>query len=91
MITYVCHHHQLCCNGYDCMCSHLPPQTLGTDQRTIRVDMHLLIECTYCAATGMIAYGAVIGKATPTQLVWLMVALVSVWGQQAFTKQPGEG
>uniref|UniRef100_A0A6S8NBN1 Ammonium transporter AmtB-like domain-containing protein n=1 Tax=Dunaliella tertiolecta TaxID=3047 RepID=A0A6S8NBN1_DUNTE len=51
-------------------------QTLGTDQRTIRVDMHLLIECTYCAATGMIAYGAVIGKATPTQLVWLMVALV---------------
>ncbi|KAF5839982.1 ammonium transporter family-domain-containing protein [Dunaliella salina] len=51
-------------------------QTLGTDRGTVRVDMHLLIECTYCAATGMIAYGAVIGKATPTQLVWLMVALV---------------
>jgi len=54
----------------------LVAQTLGTDQQTIRVDMPLLIDCSFCAATGMIAYGAVIGKATPTQLMWMMVALV---------------
>ncbi|KAF5825901.1 hypothetical protein DUNSADRAFT_6068 [Dunaliella salina] len=57
------------------LCLPSPPQTLGTDQDTIRVDLPLLIDCTFCAATGMIAYGAVIGKATPTQLMWIMVAL----------------
>ncbi len=58
-------------------CACLPAsQTLGKDNGTIRLNMHLLIDCSYCAATGMIAYGAVIGKATPTQLMWMMVALV---------------
>uniref|UniRef100_A0A6S8NC72 Ammonium transporter AmtB-like domain-containing protein n=1 Tax=Dunaliella tertiolecta TaxID=3047 RepID=A0A6S8NC72_DUNTE len=51
-------------------------QTLGTDQDKIKVDLPLLIDCTFCAATGMVAYGAVIGKATPTQLMWIMVGLV---------------
>eukprot|EP00983_Pelagomonas_calceolata_P034283 1074319-Pelagomonas_calceolata.AAC.4 len=57
-------------------------QTLGTDQDKIKVDLPLLIDCTFCAATGMIAYGAVIGKATPTQLMWIMVALLDEWSVQ---------
>jgi hypothetical protein len=78
------HRHVLFCSCHNCISVALiaqiltltQTQTLGKDQSTIKVDIPLLIDCTFCAATGMIAFGAVIGKATPTQLMWLMVALV---------------
>ena len=35
-----------------------------------------MIDATFCAGSGMIAFGAVLGKTTPTQLTWLMVGLV---------------
>ena len=44
----------------------------------IVIGIPLLIDSAFCAASGMIAYGAVIGKTTPAQLVWLMVAQVRV-------------
>jgi len=42
----------------------------------IRLDLPLVIDATFCAGAGMIAYGAVLGKTTPTQLTWLMVGMV---------------
>nr|AAM17923.1 Rh protein homolog-2 [Chlamydomonas reinhardtii]AAM19664.1 Rh2 protein [Chlamydomonas reinhardtii] len=38
----------------------------------IQIDMALLIDCAFCAGSGMIAFGAIIGKATPTQVLWLL-------------------
>ena len=43
---------------------------------TIEVDLPLLVDSAFCAAAGMITFGAVIGFATPTQLVWLLAAEV---------------
>lgn len=36
-----------------------------------------MIDATFCAGAGMIAFGVVLGKTTPTQLTWLMVGMVS--------------
>ncbi|KAG1671786.1 hypothetical protein FOA52_000163 [Chlamydomonas sp. UWO 241] len=43
---------------------------------SIHVGLPLLINALFAAAAGMIAFGAVIGKTTPTQLIWLMVLMV---------------
>ncbi|KAG1677848.1 hypothetical protein FOA52_008612 [Chlamydomonas sp. UWO 241] len=45
----------------------------------IRVDMPLLINALFSAASAMIAFGAVIGKTTPTQLTWLLVLMVPIY------------
>ncbi|KAG2438274.1 hypothetical protein HYH02_010972 [Chlamydomonas schloesseri] len=45
----------------------------------IQIDMALLIDCAFCAASGMIAFGAIIGKATPTQLTWLLFFQVPLY------------
>lgn len=50
----------------------------GTSGRII-VDMPLLINASFCAASGMIAFGAVIGKTSPGQLIWLMVCQVPLY------------
>ena len=42
----------------------------------ITIEIPLLIDAAFCAGSGMIAFGAVIGKTTPTQLLWLMFAQV---------------
>ncbi len=42
----------------------------------ITIDLPLMIDAAFCAGSGMIAFGAVIGKTTPTQLIWLMIAQV---------------
>ncbi|KAG2430162.1 hypothetical protein HXX76_010261 [Chlamydomonas incerta] len=48
-------------------------QVFWNQHRTkIQIDIALLIDCAFCAASGMIAFGAIIGKATPTQLLWLL-------------------
>ena len=46
---------------------------------TIEVDLPLLVDSAFCAAAGMITFGAVIGFATPTQLVWLLAAEVPLY------------
>ncbi len=45
----------------------------------IQLDMPLLIDASFCAASGMIAFGAIIGKCTPTQLLWIMFAQVPLY------------
>ena len=50
----------------------------GQGSGRIVLDIPLLIDSAFCAASGMIAYGAVIGKTTPAQLVWLVVAQVLI-------------
>ena len=40
------------------------------------LDLPLFIDCAFCAGAAMIAFGAVLGKATPAQLLWLMVLMV---------------
>ena len=45
-------------------------------QGRIIVDIPLLINSSFCAAGCMIAFGAVIGKTTPTQTVMLAMAQV---------------
>ncbi len=52
----------------------------GPHNSTIVIDMPLLINAAFCAGSGMIAFGAVIGKATPTQILWLMFAQVRCLG-----------
>ncbi|KAG2429545.1 hypothetical protein HXX76_010780 [Chlamydomonas incerta] len=48
-------------------------QVFWNQHRTkIQIDIALLIDSAFCAASGMIAFGAIIGKATPTQLTWLL-------------------
>ncbi len=41
------------------------------------MDMPLFIEGLFAAATAMISFGAILGKATPAQLLWLLVLEVS--------------
>ncbi|KAG7670855.1 hypothetical protein Ndes2526A_g01366 [Nannochloris sp. 'desiccata'] len=43
------------------------------------VDLPLLVDAAFCAASGMISFGAVIGFASPTQLVWLLAAEVPIY------------
>jgi hypothetical protein len=52
-------------------------QGLGKGWPHIRLELPLVIDATFCAGAGMIAFGAVLGKTTPTQLTWLMVGMVS--------------
>lgn len=39
----------------------------------ILVDLPLIINGLFCAAAGMITFGAVLGKATPSQILWLVI------------------
>ncbi|KAI8462720.1 MAG: Rh-like protein/ammonium transporter [Monoraphidium minutum] len=55
---------------------HLWHEHLGS----IRLDLPLLIEAAFCAASAMIAFGAVLGKTTPTELCWIIVAMVPLYG-----------
>jgi hypothetical protein len=50
---------------------------LGHGHTTIKLELPLLVDATFCAGSAMIAFGAVLGKTTPTQLTWLMIGLVS--------------
>lgn len=50
----------------------------GTSGRIV-VDMPLLINASFAAASGMIAFGAVIGKTTGAQIIWLMVCQVPLY------------
>ncbi|WIA15531.1 hypothetical protein OEZ85_002165 [Tetradesmus obliquus] len=54
-------------------------QGLGLGATTIKLELPLLIDATFCAGSAMIAFGAVLGKTTPTQLTWLMLGLVPLY------------
>lgn len=43
------------------------------------IDLPLLVDAAFCAAAGMISFGAVIGFASPTQLAWLLAIQVPVY------------
>ncbi|MEW5310031.1 MAG: hypothetical protein WDW38_001864 [Sanguina aurantia] len=45
----------------------------------IILDLPLLIDAAFCAASSMIAFGAFIGKASPTQFLWIAVAQVPLY------------
>lgn len=44
------------------------------NKKFISLDIPLLIDSTFCAASGMITFGAVIGKVTPSQIMWIVFA-----------------
>lgn len=46
----------------------------------ITLDLPLVIEAAFCAASAMIAFGAVLGRTTPTELVWLIACMVPLYG-----------
>eukprot|EP00775_Hariotina_reticulata_P008850 gene8850-9029_t len=54
-------------------------QGLHKGLHMITLDLPLLIDSTFCAGSAMIAFGAVLGKTTPTQLMWLMLGLVPLY------------
>ncbi|KXZ48230.1 hypothetical protein GPECTOR_29g134 [Gonium pectorale] len=55
------------------LCIGATQQVFWNHHRTrIQIDLALLIDCSFCAASGMIAFGAIIGKSTPTQTLWLL-------------------
>lgn len=54
-------------------------QGLGKGWPSIRLELPLVIDATFCAGAGMIAFGAVLGKTTPTQLTWIMVGMVPLY------------
>jgi ammonium transporter Rh len=47
------------------------------------VDLPLLIDAAFAAAAAMISFGAVLGKTSPTQLLWLVVLEVPVYALNA--------
>jgi hypothetical protein len=81
---------QPACRGRAALCGTRPPArlppallVLGAIHHywharadTITVDLPLVIEAAFCAASAMIAFGAVLGKTTPTELVWLIACMV---------------
>ena len=45
----------------------------------IMIDLPLLTEAAFCAASCMIMFGAVLGKTTPTEMLWLVVGMVPLY------------
>lgn len=54
-------------------------QVVWGSHSKVHVELPLLIDASICAASAMIWFGAVIGKATPSQLVWLAVLFVPLY------------
>lgn len=46
---------------------------------TFEIDLPLLVDAAFCAAAGMISFGAVIGFTSPTQLAWLLAIEVPIY------------
>ena len=49
----------------------------------IAIDLPLLIDAAFAAGAGMISFGAVLGKASPSQLLWLLALEVPVYAANA--------
>jgi ammonium transporter Rh len=55
----------------------------GPRRSTILIDLPLLIDALFAAGAAMISFGAVLGKTSPTQLLWLLVLQVPVYAINA--------
>ena len=49
----------------------------------IELDLPLLIDSAFAAGAAMISFGAVLGKVTPAQIVWLLVLQVPIYAFNA--------
>ena len=45
----------------------------------IEIDIPLMIDAAFAAGSAMIAFGAVLGKATPTQMLWLTFIMIPIY------------
>ena len=45
----------------------------------IEIDIPLMIDAAFAAGSAMIAFGAVLGKATPTQMLWLTAIMIPIY------------
>ena len=45
----------------------------------IVIDIPLMIDAAFAAGSAMIAFGAVLGKATPTQMLWLTAIMIPIY------------
>ena len=45
--------------------------------KKIWLDLPLMIDSAFCAGAAMISFGAILGKVSPTQLMYLLVLEVS--------------
>jgi hypothetical protein len=54
----------------------------------VMVGLPLLIDAEFAAAAAMISFGAVLGKTSPTQLLWLLVLQVPVYAFNAHLVRP---
>ena len=55
----------------------------GPQRSYVLVDLPLLIDAAFAAGAAMISFGAVLGKTSPTQLLWLLVLQVPVYAFNA--------
>ena len=49
----------------------------------ISIDLPLLIDCAFCAGAAMISFGAVLGKISPAQIIWLLALEVPIYAANA--------
>ena len=49
----------------------------------IKIDLPLLINAAFCAGAAMITFGALIGKISPTQIIWLLALEVPIYAANA--------
>ena len=56
----------------------------GPCRSFIELDLPLLIDSAFAAGAAMISFGAVLGKVTPAQIVWLLVLQVPIYAFNAY-------
>eukprot|EP00877_Chromochloris_zofingiensis_P007162 jgi/Chrzof1/269/Cz01g09120.t1 len=61
------------------LCLGATQQVWGHAATHISLNLPLLVDAAFCAGAAMIAFGAVLGKTTPTQLLWLLFLMVPLY------------
>jgi len=51
----------------------------GKGKKRISLDLPLLIDSNFAAGAAMISFGALLGKVTPAQILWLLVLEVPIY------------
>ena len=57
----------------------------------VQIDLPLLIDAAFAAGAAMISFGAVLGKASPAQALWLLALQVPVYAANAQVGARGGG
>ncbi len=52
----------------------------------IVIDIPLMIDAAFAAGSAMIAFGAVLGKATPTQMLWLTTIMIPIYAVRSLSR-----